>query len=101
MSSLPCPSQTQVKLVVAACAIHNYTRNEKPDDWIFKKYEHESISQLEESLAPVNVEQPMMQFESQGFRVPFETEVVESSLRLQDSIATEMWNDYVNDFSIR
>nr|GFC18105.1 hypothetical protein [Tanacetum cinerariifolium] len=35
------PLPTQVKLVVAACALHNYIRDEKPDDIIFKIYEHE------------------------------------------------------------
>ncbi|PNY17385.1 hypothetical protein L195_g014127, partial [Trifolium pratense] len=50
------PLQTQVKLVVAACALHNYIRGEKPDDWIFKMYEKDTSFTTEESLPPLELE---------------------------------------------
>lgn len=100
MSAPPYPLQTQVKLVVAACAIHNYIRREKPDDWIFRMYEQDRTElQIEESLPPLEVEQPMMHIDTQALDIGLETEEVEISSRLRDSIATEMWNDYIRDFS--
>ena len=99
MSAPPYPLQTQVKLVVAACALHNYIRREKPDDWLFKMYEQDSLPQEEESSPIVEVEQPMMNLENSALDIPFEDEQLEFSLQLRDSIATEMWSDYINDIS--
>ncbi|KAK6276394.1 hypothetical protein POUND7_006103 [Theobroma cacao] len=84
MSAPPYPLQTQVKLVVAACALHNYIRREKPDDLLFKMYEPETVQQIEESLPPLEVEQAMMHIDNHD-------------LELRDSIATEMWDDYIRD----
>ncbi|XP_030455467.1 protein ANTAGONIST OF LIKE HETEROCHROMATIN PROTEIN 1 [Syzygium oleosum] len=95
-STPPYPLQTQVKLVVAACAIHNYIRTEKPDDWLFRTIEHGDVIQTDEALPSVEVEQPML-FETQDLDFPFVTEDLEMSLQLRDSVATEMWNDYIND----
>lgn len=95
-STPPYPLQTQVKLVVAACAIHNYIRTEKPDDWLFRMIEHGDVIQTDEALPSVEVEQPML-FETQDLDFPFVTEDLEMSLQLRDSLATEMWNDYIND----
>ncbi|RVW52690.1 hypothetical protein CK203_104719 [Vitis vinifera] len=63
MSAPPYPLQTQVKLVVAACAIHNYIRREKPDDWLFKIYEQETGIQMEESFPAPEMEQPVVHVE--------------------------------------
>ncbi|KAH9656687.1 DDE Tnp4 domain-containing protein [Citrus sinensis] len=53
LSAPPCPLQTQVKLVVVACALHNYTRREKPDDWLFRMYEEDTLLPTAESLHPL------------------------------------------------
>ncbi|KAI5330553.1 hypothetical protein L3X38_029951 [Prunus dulcis] len=98
MAAPPYPLQTQVKLVVAACALHNYMRREKPDDWIFKMYEKDTILQMEESLPPLEVE-PMMHFEASAMDIAFGTEELEFTSQLRDSIATEMWDDYIHDLS--
>ncbi|KAG6745757.1 hypothetical protein POTOM_050263 [Populus tomentosa] len=99
LSAPPYPLQTQVKLVVAACALHNYIRREKPDDWIFKMYEHDTVLQMEESLPPLEVEQPIMQVENPALDIAFDTEQLEFSSQLRDSIAGDMWGDYISDLS--
>nr|TKS11246.1 hypothetical protein D5086_0000075210 [Populus alba] len=99
LSAPPYPLQTQVKLVVAACALHNYIRREKPDDWIFKMYEHDTVLQMEESLPPLEVEQPIMQVENPALDIAFGTEQLEFSSQLRDSIAGDMWGDYISDLS--
>ena len=98
MSAPPYPLQTQVKLVVAACAIHNYIRREKPDDWIFRTYDEDTaVLQIEEPLPPIEVEQPVMHIDTQALDIGIETEQLEISSQLRDSIATEMWNDYIRE----
>lgn len=99
MSVPPYPLQTQVKLVVATCALHNYIRREKPDDFIFKMYDQENGLQMNDTLPPVEMDQPMMPIENQISGFDFESEQLESSSRLRDSIAAEIWNDYISDFS--
>ncbi|XP_039162233.1 uncharacterized protein LOC104422301 isoform X2 [Eucalyptus grandis] len=84
--------KTQVKLVVAGCAIHNYIHREKPEDWLFRRFEHGDVMQMDEALPSVEVEQPMF-FENQDLDFPFVTQDLEMSLQLRDSLATEMWND--------
>ncbi|KAK4752557.1 hypothetical protein SAY87_021355 [Trapa incisa] len=94
------PLQTQVKLVVATCAIHNFIRQEKPDDWIFRMYKQESLLQMEELFPPLDVEQQaMMHHENQLPNFALEAEEIEPSFRLRDALATEMWNDYITDVS--
>ncbi|KAF4373554.1 hypothetical protein F8388_025248, partial [Cannabis sativa] len=45
-------------------------------------------------------QQPMKNVEnSTGLDIHFDEEQIELSLQLRDSIATEMWNDYINDIS--
>lgn len=107
MSAPSYPLPTQVKLVVAACALHNYIRDEKPDDNIFKMYENEGcVSQLDESMIqPLDVQKPemkMMNVDSQMLEldVPFDAQQIENSSQLRDSIAAEIWNDYIHDFPI-
>lgn len=99
MAVPPYPLQTQVKLVVATCALHNYIRREKPDDFIFKMYDQENGLQMNDTLPPVEMDQPMMPIENQIPGFDFESEQLESSSRLRDSIAAEIWNDYISDFS--
>ncbi|XP_024986380.1 uncharacterized protein LOC112521638 [Cynara cardunculus var. scolymus] len=97
MSAPPYPLTTQVKLVVAACALHNYIRNENPDDCIFKMHEHEEgcVPQL------LDFEKPeMMVSEMVDIDVPFNAQEIQDTSQLRDSIAAEIWNDYVHDFPI-
>lgn len=96
----PYPLPTQVKLVVAACAIHNYIRGEKPDDWIFRMYEQEAALQLEDPMPPLEIEQlPVVNADPQGLDIPVDSEQLEYTSQLRDSIAAEIWNDYIRDFS--
>ncbi|KAA8524970.1 hypothetical protein F0562_011392 [Nyssa sinensis] len=99
MSAPPYPLPTQVKLVVAACALHNYIRGEKPDDWIFRMYEQEAGLQLEDPMPPLETEQPLMHAENQVLDISFDSEQLENASQLRDSIAAEIWNDYIRDFS--
>lgn len=100
MSAPPYPLQTQVKLVVAACALHNYIRREKPDDMLFKSYEPQTTLQIQESLAPQEVEQAIMPVDTHDLEVAFEAEQPELSSQLRDSIATEMWEDYIREVAV-
>ncbi|KAJ9676751.1 hypothetical protein PVL29_021990 [Vitis rotundifolia] len=100
MSAPPYPLQTQVKLVVAACAIHNYIRREKPDDWLFKIYEQETGVQLEESFPAPEMEQPVVHVEPPPLEMAFDADQLEVTSRLRDTIAAEMWDDYIRDFGV-
>lgn len=78
--------KTQVKVVIAACVIHNHIRRERKDDWIFMKEEKEGhVGEI--LLMPENQEPKDT---GQGIE-----EEIASQLR--DSIANAMWNDYLGD----
>ncbi|KAF5820192.1 putative harbinger transposase-derived nuclease domain-containing protein [Helianthus annuus] len=107
MSTPSYPLPTQVKLVVAACALHNYIRDETPDDIIFKPFEHENcVLQLEEPVVqPIDFEKPVMMMmhadnQMMDVDVPFDAQQIEQSSQLRDAIATEIWNDYIHDFPV-
>ncbi|KAL3570747.1 hypothetical protein D5086_027996 [Populus alba] len=53
----------------------------------------------EESLPPLEVEQPIMQVENPALDIAFGTEQLEFSSQLRDSIAGDMWGDYISDLS--
>ncbi|KAH9696179.1 DDE Tnp4 domain-containing protein [Citrus sinensis] len=89
LSAPPCPLQTQVKLVVVACALHNYTRREKPDDWLFRMYEQDTLLPMAESLHPLQAEQPMLQANTRALQFCFQTEQLELA-------CTEMYDDYIS-----
>lgn len=100
MSAPSYPLQTQVKLVVAACVLHNYIRREKPDDWIFKMYENASFP-MEESQPPLEMEVPPkmnVETQTQSSDHTFDAEEIAFASQLRDSITTEMWNDFIKDF---
>lgn len=105
MSAPPYPLQTQVKLVVAACAIHNYIAREKPDDWIFNQYhDKETGPQMEQPALPppaFETEQPAttMHVETHALEGVYEPEKLKIASQLRDSIADEMWNDYIRELS--
>ncbi|KAK3027228.1 hypothetical protein RJ639_041646 [Escallonia herrerae] len=99
-SAPPYPMPTQVKLVVAACALHNYIRGETPDDWIFRMYEQETGLPLENSMPPLETEAPFTSAEEQTLDFPFQTKELEHTSQLRDSIATAIWNDYIRDFAV-
>ncbi|CAN1248208.1 Putative nuclease HARBI1 [Linum perenne] len=94
MAAPPYPLQTQVKLVIAACALHNYIRMEKPDDLIFRKYEEGSVVQIEK---PLDVQGMMVQAENQGGELGFKTDELEFSSHVRESIASDIWEDYIRD----
>jgi hypothetical protein len=94
------PLQTQVKLVVAACALHNYIRGEKPDDWIFKMYEKDASFTMEESLPPIEVEvDPKSNDETQNQYqgLSFDAEEIALASQLRVSVTAEMWNKFIQD----
>lgn len=96
------PLQTQVKLVVAACALHNYIRGEKPDDWIFKMYEKDASFTMEESLPPIEVEvHPNSNVETQNQYqgLSFDAEEIALASQLRVSVTAEMWNKFIQDIS--
>ncbi|KAG6584314.1 putative nuclease HARBI1, partial [Cucurbita argyrosperma subsp. sororia] len=99
LSAPPYPLQTQVKLVVATCAIHNYIRRENPDDWLFKLYEQDHVAHMEDSLPQLEAEQLTAHIETPTVDIAFETEELEITSQLRDAIATELWSDYINDIS--
>lgn len=97
MSAPPYPLAKQVKLVVAACALHNYIRDECPNDWIFKMYEQEAMQQMEDPMPPLEIEQPLVNAETQLSDIPVGAEEAEHASQVRDAIAAEIWNDYVRD----
>lgn len=99
MSAPSYPLATQVKLVIAACALHNYIRGEEPDDWIFKMYEQEATLQVEDPMPPLEIEQPLVPAETQLSDIPFAAEEVERASQVRDAIADEIWNDYIRDYA--
>ncbi|KAL2247197.1 uncharacterized protein LOC105176829 [Sesamum indicum] len=99
MSAPSYPLATQVKLVVAACALHNYIRSEKPDDLIFKMYEQELLLQAEDPMPPLEIEQPLGPAETQVLDMPIGTQELEHASQIRDAIATEIWNDYIRDYA--
>ncbi|KAL0301402.1 UNVERIFIED_CONTAM: hypothetical protein Sradi_6417000 [Sesamum radiatum] len=99
MSAPSYPLATQVKLVVAACALHNYIRSEKPDDLIFKMYEQEPLLQAEDPMPPLEIEQPLGPAETQISDIPIGTQELEHASQIRDAIATEIWNDYIRDYA--
>ncbi|KAL0328291.1 UNVERIFIED_CONTAM: hypothetical protein Scaly_2261700 [Sesamum calycinum] len=99
MSAPSYPLATQVKLVVAACALHNYIRSEKPDDLIFKMYEQEPLLQAEDPMPPLEIEQPLGPAETQISDIPIGTQELEHASQIRDAVATEIWNDYIRDYA--
>ncbi|XP_016698872.1 uncharacterized protein [Gossypium hirsutum] len=73
----------QRDIVIAACVLHNYIRREERLDWLFSSIEGATVDEL-----PDFDEQPELQFASSY------QEQIASCLR--ESIATEMWNDFLN-----
>lgn len=99
LSAPPYPLPTQVKLVVATCAIHNYIRSENPDDWLFRLYEQDHVPHMEDSLPQFEAQQLTTHIETPTVDIAFETEELEITSQLRDAIATELWSDYINDIS--
>ncbi|XP_021678951.1 uncharacterized protein LOC110663830 isoform X2 [Hevea brasiliensis] len=60
----------------------------------------DNMIEIEESLPPLDVEQSMMQVEKEAVDIAFETEQLEFSSQLRDSIASNMWDDYISDLSV-
>ncbi|KAL0406448.1 UNVERIFIED_CONTAM: hypothetical protein Slati_3958700 [Sesamum latifolium] len=83
MSAPSYPLATQVKLVVAACALHNYIRSEKPDDLIFKIYEQEPLLQAEDPMPPLEIEQPPLLADTQVSDIPFGTQELEHASKFE------------------
>ncbi|CAI9757206.1 unnamed protein product [Fraxinus pennsylvanica] len=63
-------------------------------------YPGESVLQLEDPMPPLEIEQPLVPTETQLSDIPFVTEELEDASQLRDSIASEIWNDYIRDYAI-
>ena len=102
MAAPPYPLQTQVKLVVAACALHNYIHRENPDDWLFKMYGQDASFAMEESLPPLEAEvqhKSNVETQCQPLDLTFDAEEIALASEVRDSIATGMWNDFIHGFA--
>ncbi|KAJ4959429.1 hypothetical protein NE237_026540 [Protea cynaroides] len=97
LSVPPYPLQTQVKLVIAACAIHNYIRQENSDDWLFKMHEEESEPHVE-PMMQVEID-PLISTETPAVDIVCDEEQLEMASQVRDSIAAELWNDYMLDLT--
>ncbi|KAG9134293.1 hypothetical protein Leryth_020036 [Lithospermum erythrorhizon] len=74
--------QIQRDIVIAACVLHNFIRCQEPNDWLFNSVAEgkvEELPDLDDQLDP---------------QLDFPMEQTTSTLR--DSIATSMWNDFIN-----
>ncbi|KAK6912240.1 Harbinger transposase-derived nuclease domain [Dillenia turbinata] len=78
--------QIQRDIVIAACVLHNYIRHEERSDWLFSSFEGMVVDEL-----PDLDVQPDAQLAS-----PMQQQV--ASL-LRDSIASTMWNDFINEWN--
>uniref|UniRef100_A0A6N2MQ14 DUF8040 domain-containing protein n=1 Tax=Salix viminalis TaxID=40686 RepID=A0A6N2MQ14_SALVM len=94
----PYPLQTQVKLVVAACALHNYIRREKQMIG-FLKCMTMIIHCKWRSHCPIGGGTANHASREPGLDIAFDTEQLEFSSQLRDSIAGDMWGDYISDLS--
>ncbi|WZZ53754.1 uncharacterized protein LOC106376482 [Brassica napus] len=94
LSAPPYPLQTQVKLVIAACALHNYVRLDKPDDFVFRLFEEVTLLAETTEDGGMALEEDESQGHEHGL---FGPEEVEDSLRLRDEIASHLWNHYVQN----
>ncbi|KAJ7975538.1 DDE_4 domain-containing protein [Quillaja saponaria] len=75
--------QIQRDIVIAACVLHNFIRGEERNDWLFRSVEGVTIDEL-----PDLDEQPEIQLLS-SIQDQF-------ALSLRDSIASAMWDDFLN-----
>lgn len=72
---------------------------ENPDDWLFRLYEHDHVPHMEDSLPQLDAEQLTTQIETPIVDMAFETGELEITSQLRDTIAAELWSDYINDIS--
>ncbi|KAL2941300.1 putative nuclease HARBI1, partial [Bienertia sinuspersici] len=78
--------QIQRDIVIAACVIHNFIRQEDCNDWLFSRVE-EMILEEDPDFADL----PDMESGS-----PLKEQM---GMLLRDSIATSMWNDFLNEWN--
>ncbi|KAK0603244.1 hypothetical protein LWI29_002858 [Acer saccharum] len=52
--------------------------------------------QMDESMPPLEVEQPLMHDATQALDISFQPDQLDLTLQLRDSIAAKMWDDYIN-----
>ncbi|XXG52479.1 hypothetical protein AAC387_Pa03g0804 [Persea americana] len=77
-------SLRNVKLVIAACIIHNHIHKVKRDDWLLREYEARIFPEVEDQS---------MQF--QGLDFESALQVRDEASEQRDLIAEAMWNDHV------
>ncbi|XP_047311257.1 uncharacterized protein LOC124914701 [Impatiens glandulifera] len=76
--------QTQRDIIIAACVIHNHIRREEPNDWLFAAVEENGVDDLAD-------------LDEQLDMVP-QSPMEESAMAFRDSVATAMWNDFINNW---
>jgi len=98
LSAPPYPLQTQVKLVIAACALHNYVRLEKPDDLVFRMFGLDTVAE-DGGVAAAALEEENQGEIERHEHGSFRPQQVEDCLRLRDEIASHLWDHYVQNHS--
>lgn len=79
--------QVQRDIVIAACVVHNFIRQEDCNDWLFSSVEEKIL----EEEAPEFDDLPDMQSGSPSKE--------HMGMLQRDSIATSMWNDFLNEWN--
>ncbi|KAI8542687.1 hypothetical protein RHMOL_Rhmol08G0158000 [Rhododendron molle] len=63
-------------------------------------YEQEATLQLEDPMPHLEIEQQLvLNADTQVLDIPLEEEQLEYTSQLRDTIAADIWNDYICDFS--
>ncbi|XP_021772673.1 uncharacterized protein LOC110736686 [Chenopodium quinoa] len=78
--------QVQRDIVIAACVIHNFIRQEDCNDWLFSSVEEQMVEEVPDfdDLLDMPSGPPLKE---------------EMGMLLRDSIATSMWNDFLNEWN--
>jgi len=76
----------QRDVVIAACVIHNFIRHEDSDDWLFASYEERIVEEDSDvdDLPDVQLASPLKE---------------QMGMLIRDSVATSMWNDFLNEWN--
>uniref|UniRef100_A0A7C8ZPL5 Uncharacterized protein n=1 Tax=Opuntia streptacantha TaxID=393608 RepID=A0A7C8ZPL5_OPUST len=78
--------QVQRDVVIAACVIHNFIRHEDSHDWLFASYEERIVEEDSDvdDLPDVQLASPLKE---------------QMGMLIRDSVATSMWNDFLNEWN--
>lgn len=73
----------QRDIVIAACVIHNYILQEEENDWLFSSVEEMSVNEMSDL--------------DEHLDIPLVSSIQEQvAFSMRDSMASVMWDDFVN-----